>query len=1135
MESRQFFEGPMRAVSASKAININTADQITGMQKITERIIYDLVVAMSISARAIALSTTEENNKRGIISIGLADVPVLGGIAWIASSIDEATVKTFPAAGSNPIGYSLPSLATLRANYVAYYRQQAIRAQRRQAGISDANTTFTRQFMSLTELVRLYRLVSANRTTTTRNTLTKNIPNTSYVDESSMLRLVNMSNLLINSTEELLYLARVRVTSSKLVDDFGKLGTAFDELLTQFGFMTRYEASRDMDFDTETDPTKTTDGTSATASGYDNSATQASATVSGGNMVGRFGVDDEAVMERFGANEIPGIVGVGSNALETAQVLIIIGFGFGCASLAIFVIIFVAFVYRHIKICFGAKCASSDSILPTKLELLYLGLVSGSLVILIVAVASMGSAVPLLFSVSDLQADTITAIKAYDNAESLFNQIYVASPSRLTAAPVDSPASILVFENLYLLRKAYDDTTSTAPEGNGMSASVAALTKALKAVGTSNSALFEVNDNFADNVINALTPVARIHDVGLYIKRCGDMKRTAELAGQSTFSLPPSPPFLKSYDMSTEPLASIDLSRFSDFTELRYTTNANDIATHTGQELALMGRAAIFGARGLFYIRTAYASLRGVVFDGLLANAGDLVADRTDDVVQRVTAFCGLISAALIVTLVLYLIPWALMIFETDKGTSRAAKLLNSLFKDMLRKCQYALLVLAVFVGVQFTLIFLTDGIGEHGAAIIDKAYQRETIIAQCYADTITMRRAAQNANLFEASGRASRLAANAQLLRQLQNQLYYSPAALSSRYGRAKALSDAQTEATFGGSDPLDRKYNIWINAATQLSTVSSQVVRASLQIRNSTRIAALVLGIPPSGAIIAPASVNGTTYPSFLAEYSYSDDYLVAVDQQLALMSSSIDSILAQLRTSNLIFTKDVKDSMDDTLAADVVMLVAIICIILFELFVVFQPVAEVLIEQETGARLLLGMVPANVRELIPRIQLYLDTGELTDTTNDPGNHPINDDIVGTFKAQWQRGEEVAKCFALLDSDQAHGYVVITANGTVEHSNESIGSLLGYPKIDLVGLNVSVLMEEPFRSQHNGYIQRYLTHGNPRIMGVGRDTVAQAKNGARVPVFLQVFDAVRDDGTMHFIAQIDPYVSSENRVVVL
>jgi two-component system sensor kinase FixL len=92
-----------------------------------------------------------------------------------------------------------------------------------------------------------------------------------------------------------------------------------------------------------------------------------------------------------------------------------------------------------------------------------------------------------------------------------------------------------------------------------------------------------------------------------------------------------------------------------------------------------------------------------------------------------------------------------------------------------------------------------------------------------------------------------------------------------------------------------------------------------------------------------------------------------------------------------------------------------------------------------------------------------------------------------------------------ALLDA-AVDGVLLIDHEGRIQAFNRAAERLFGYPAAEVVGANVSILMPEPDRSEHNAYIARFLSTRAPHIIGRGREVEACRKDGSLFPVFLSV-----------------------------
>jgi two-component system, LuxR family, sensor kinase FixL len=92
-----------------------------------------------------------------------------------------------------------------------------------------------------------------------------------------------------------------------------------------------------------------------------------------------------------------------------------------------------------------------------------------------------------------------------------------------------------------------------------------------------------------------------------------------------------------------------------------------------------------------------------------------------------------------------------------------------------------------------------------------------------------------------------------------------------------------------------------------------------------------------------------------------------------------------------------------------------------------------------------------------------------------------------------------------AILDT-LPDALIVIDENGLIHSFSPTAQAMFGWSEAEVRGQNIRMLMPQPYRDAHDGYLDHYKTTGERRIIGIGRVVVGERKDGSTFPMELAV-----------------------------
>ncbi|CAN5277315.1 hypothetical protein BH23BAC3_BH23BAC3_33400 [soil metagenome] len=126
-------------------------------------------------------------------------------------------------------------------------------------------------------------------------------------------------------------------------------------------------------------------------------------------------------------------------------------------------------------------------------------------------------------------------------------------------------------------------------------------------------------------------------------------------------------------------------------------------------------------------------------------------------------------------------------------------------------------------------------------------------------------------------------------------------------------------------------------------------------------------------------------------------------------------------------------------------------------------------------------------------------------------------------------QLKESEARARSILETT-VDAIITIDPRGSIKSFNKTAEKLFGYPAIEVIGKNVKMLMPEPYQSEHDDYLDRYLETGKRKIIGIGREVTGRRKDGSTFPMYLAVSEVKLPD--QHIFTGILRDISEQRRL---
>lgn len=108
----------------------------------------------------------------------------------------------------------------------------------------------------------------------------------------------------------------------------------------------------------------------------------------------------------------------------------------------------------------------------------------------------------------------------------------------------------------------------------------------------------------------------------------------------------------------------------------------------------------------------------------------------------------------------------------------------------------------------------------------------------------------------------------------------------------------------------------------------------------------------------------------------------------------------------------------------------------------------------------------------------------------------------------------------FDYLESTRGKSIIVSDYELNIVHMGDKITELFEYPKEELLGKNIKILMTGKILAKHDKYVNNYLMGNEPKIIGTdGKKTFGVTKNGKIIDFILKL-EEISINNIIYYVA---------------